>query len=78
MIRLKKNQNAMFHTHTLSENAIDFIIRHVDAVKFVNNLEKTVKSYSKDDYLKYEFVRKEVAVLDELLQKIDVWTRKEV
>lgn len=78
MICLKENQHAMFHLHTLSDNAIDFIIRHMDAVKFVNNLEKTVKSYSRDDYLRYDFVRKEVAILDELLRKIDIWTPEEV
>lgn len=76
MIRLKKNQRAMFHPHTLSADAIDYIIRHLDAVKFVNDLEKSVKSYSADDFKYFTFVRKESAILDELLREIDIWTKE--
>lgn len=78
MIRLKKNQYAMFHTRTLSPKAVDWIITHCDAVKIVNNLEKNVKSYTKDDYEKYPFVREEASLLSELKKEIDVWTKEEV
>lgn len=78
MIRLKKNQLAMFHPQTLSDRAIDWIIRNCDAVKLVNDLSKRVKSYTKDDYLNYKFIREEVVLLNELEQRIDIWEKKEV
>ena len=69
MIRLKKGQHAMWHPHDLNSDEIDFLIRKINAVKFINELEKY---YSK--CYTYKFVKNELKILQELKRKLDVWT----
>lgn len=78
-MRIKKNQLAMFHTHTLSNNAIDYIITHVDAVKFINVLEKNISQYdifSDSDKKKFNYLQKLISILNELKQEIDIFDKK--
>ena len=75
MIKLKKGQHAMLHPHELNSNEIDFIIRKMNAVKFINEQDKYYKKcYTKEDEKKYEYIRIDLKILQELKRKLDIWT----
>lgn len=74
IIKLKKEQHAMFHTHYLNEEEINYIITKLNAVHFLNErIKYNNKCYNNEDLNKYEFIRKEFKILESLKNKLDIW-----
>lgn len=75
-MRLPKNKLAMFHTHRLSEESIDYIIRHCDPIKIINRLEKMIDIYkSNNTKLHFPYMDKEEEILKELKKEIDIFDK---
>lgn len=74
-MRINKNKLAMFHTHDLSNDAIDYIITHCNAVAIITRLEKSIKLYSMPFITHFSYMDKEKQILDELKDKIDIFNK---
>lgn len=75
-IALKKNQLAMFHTHELTDKEIDYIITKINAVDFLKRRIKFIKNcYSDNDFVTYEWLKKECMILNSLISKLDIFDK---
>lgn len=74
-IKLSKNKLSCFHYNTLTESEQEFIIFHIDAVKFLNEQIKFYNSFSEEQLSKYSSIKKEYDTLKSIIEKLDIFNK---